>query len=379
MYKPYKLVICKNKENADIFVYNEGNLIEQYQEQFENKRLEGNIYYGKVTNVVKGMQSAFINIGTEKNAFIHIHDLIEKDENIEKKENMLDISKIIKQNDNIIVQIKRDCSNNKGPRVTKDIKLVGKYIILMPFSTFITVSKKINDIDERKRLITAITTYMKNKKEKYGIIARTSAEGQEEELIKEDIDNIINKWNEILKKSKKINPPFELYNNNGIIGKLINDFQPLGLEIVTNNEEILNFVKKIDKNQEITLDATINEEININRKVYLNCGGFITIDQTEALTAIDVNSGKFTGKDNLEETIVKVNLEAATEIAKQIRLRDLGGIIIIDFIDMKKIEDIEKVRNRMEEEIKKDRSKIQILEFTKLGLLEITRKHILGK
>ena len=147
----------------------------------------------------------------------------------------------------------------------------------------------------------------------------------------------------------------------------------------SNNEEILNFVKKIDKNQEITLDATINEEININRKVYLNCGGFITIDQTEALTAIDVNSGKFTGKDNLEETIVKVNLEAATEIAKQIRLRDLGGIIIIDFIDMKKIEDIEKVRNRMEEEIKKDRSKIQILEFTKLGLLEITRKHILGK
>ena len=379
MYKPYKLVICKNKENANIFVYNQGDLVEQYQEQFDNKRLEGNIYYGKVTNIVKGMQSAFINIGTDKNAFIHIHDILPKDENIAEKEANSNISKIIKPDENIIVQIKRDCNNNKGPRVTKDIKLVGKYVILMPFSTFITVSKKIVDIEERKRLITAIKEHINKEEKEYGVIARTSAERQDEELIKEDIDNLIHKWKDILKKAQKVKPPFELYNNNGIIGKLINDFQPIGLDIVTNDEEIRKFIKEIDENQEVTVDKSLNEEIDLNRKVYLNCGGFITIDETEALTAIDVNSGKFTGKDNLEETIVKVNLEAATEIAKQIRLRDLGGIIIIDFIDMAKEEDIEKVRNKMQEEIKKDRSKIQILEFTKLGLLEITRKHILGK
>lgn len=379
MYKPYKLVICKNNENADIFVYNQGNLVEQYQEQFDNKRLEGNIYYGKVTNVVKGMQSAFINIGTDKNAFIHIHDILPKDENLAENEAKYNISKIIKQEENIIVQIKRDCNNNKGPRVTKDIKLVGKYVILMPFSTFITVSKKIIDIDEIKRLITIITTYMNKNKKVYGAIARTSAKGQAEELIEKDLSDLIDKWNNILKKAKNANPPVELYNNNGIIGKLISDFQPMGLEIVTNDREISDFIKEVDKNQEVTIDNSLNEEIDRNRKVYLNCGGFITIDETEALTAIDVNSGKFTGKDNLEETIVKVNLEAATEIAKQIRLRDLGGIIIVDFIDMAKREDIEKVRNRMQEEIKKDRSKIQILEFTKLGLLEITRKHILGK
>lgn len=379
MYKPNKLVICKNNENANIFVYNQGNLVEQYQEQFENKRLEGNIYYGKVINIVKGMQSAFIDIGIDKNAFIHIHDIIPKDEcNIENEENY-DISKIIKPNENIIVQIKRDCNNNKGPRVTKDIKLVGKYTILMPFSTFVTVSKKISDMNERDRLITTITSYMEEENIKYGVIIRTSAEGKEDELIKEDIANLICKWKEIIEKSKRVDPPIELYNNNGIIGKLINDFQPIGLEIVTNDNEIYEFIKEIDENQKVTIDNSLNEEINIDRKVYLNCGGFITIDKTEALTAIDVNSGKFIGKDNLEDTIVKVNLEAATEIAKQIRLRDLGGIIIIDFIDMAKKEDREKVRNKIQEEAKKDRSKIQILEFTKLGLLEITRKHILGK
>lgn len=371
MYKSNKLVICKNNENADIFVYNNGNLVEQYQEPFENKRLEGNIYYGKVINIVKGMQSAFIDIGIDKNAFIHIYDIIPKDEN---KENY-NISEIIKPEENLIVQIKRDCNNNKGPRVTKDIKLVGKYIILMPFSTFITVSKKISDTDERNRLVSTVTSYMK---EKYGVIVRTSAEGKEEEFIKKDIDDLISKWNEILKKAKKAKTPIELYNNNGIIGKLINDFQPMGLEIVTNDKEIYKFIKEIDENQEVTVDHNLSEKLNIDRKVYLNCGGFITIDETEALTAIDVNSGKFTGRDNLEETIVKVNLEAAKEIAKQIRLRDLGGIIIIDFIDMIKEEDREKVRDKMQEEIKKDRSKIQILEFTKLGLLEITRKRILG-
>lgn len=376
MYKPNKIVICKNNENADIFVYNKGNLVEQYQEPFENKRLEGNIYYGKVTNIVKGMQSAFIDIGINKNAFIHVYDLIPKDgSSVENKEDY-NISKIIKPEENLIVQIKRDCNNNKGPRVTKDIKLVGKYIILMPFSIFVTVSKKIIDIDERTRLVSTVTSYMK---EKYGAIIRTSAEGKEDELIKNDIDNLICKWNEILKKAMLSKSPIELYNNNGIIGKLINDFQPMGLEIITNDNEICEFIKEIDEKQEVTIDYNLSQEKNLDRKVYLNCGGFITIDETEALTAIDVNSGKFTGKDNLEETIVKVNLEAAKEIAKQIRLRDLGGIIIIDFIDMAKKENREKVRNKMQEEIKKDRSKIQILEFTKLGLLEITRKHILGK
>lgn len=379
MYKQTKLVICKANDIINVCVYQQGELIEQYQEQFENKRLEGNIYYGKVTNIVKGMQSAFINIGTNKNALIHIHDLIQKDENIAENEKNCDISKLIKPNQNIIVQIKRDCNNNKGPRVTKDVKLAGKYIILMPHSTFITVSKKINDEEERKRLIEIVTSHMKDKNQEYGTIVRTSAEGKNAELIKKDLEDLVKKWNEILEKSKNAEPPVELYNNNGIIGKLINDFEPMGLEIITNDNEIYEFIKGIDNECNVTVDTELNVEVNKNRKIYLNCGGFITIDETEALTAIDVNSGKFTGKDNLEETIVKVNLEAATEIAKQIRLRDLGGIIVIDFIDMSKSESIEKVRNRMQEEIKKDRSKIQILEFTKLGLLEITRKHILGK
>lgn len=381
MNKPIKLVICKKHDDIQVFVYEKGILVEQYQEQYENKRLEGNIYLGKVMDVVKGMQSAFINIGTDRNAFIHISDIILNSSETTKKE---EISKIIKPNENIIVQIKRDSNNSKGPRVTKDVKLTGKYVILMPFSKFITVSKKIENENERERLIGIVKSHLEeikltNDGFTYGAIIRTSAENKEQKLIVEDIEELIHKWKEILNKSKEKVPPTELYNNNGIVGKLINDFEPLGLDIVTNSEVVKQFIKNIDDNIEVTFENDINQEINQDRKIYLNCGGFITIDETEALVAIDVNSGKFTGKKNLEDTVLKVNLEAAKEVAKQIRLRDLGGVIIIDFIDMHDNKDREKVKNKIQEELKKDRSKVQVLEFTELGLLQLTRKHILAK
>ena len=378
--KTNKIVIDKKENYIDVFVYQNQKLVEQYKEQFDEQRLESNIYLGKVNNVIKGMQAAFIDIGIEKKALIHIKDCIPKESDITGNENAdmskYSIEKTIKPNQKIIVQIKRDCNKSKGPIVTKDIKLVGKYVILMPFSKFVTISKKVDDKEERKKLIECVSSFLQG--DHFGAIIRTSSVGKNEDIIKSDIDELIEKWNDILKKADNTEAPVELYNNNGIIGKLINDFEPLGVTVSTNSKEIKEYIEELDKNIEVEIDKTIDLEIEQPRKIWLKSGGFITIDITEALVAIDVNSGKSTAKSGIRSTALEVNYEAVSEIAKQIRLRDLGGIIIIDFIDMNEQEQ-EKIIQKMQEEIRNDRSKIQISEFTKLGLLELTRKHIFGR
>ena len=377
----HKLVINQIENINNIFLYEDGKLVEQYQEEMNAKRLEGNIYLGKVKNIIKGMQSAFVDVGLDKNALIHIKDIIPKESSVtgnnEIDEMNYNIDDYIKINENILVQIKKDSSKTKGARVTKDIKLVGSYIVLMPFSKFITVSKKIEDNKEKNRLKKVIDDII-DKKE-YGVIIRTSANGKSKKEIQEDADKLIEMWNKIQQKAKNDIVPCELWSNKGIVGKLITDFEPLGLEIVTNSEIEKNYIERINPNLRIKIDSEIDQEMEEKKKVWLKCGGFITIDKTEALVAIDVNSGKCLGKRELEETVFKVNVEAAEEIAKQMRLRDLGGIIVIDFIDMEKDDSRKKLVKIMNEALKKDRSKVQIIEFTKLGLLEVTRKNIFRK
>ena len=376
-----KIVIKQNKDEIDVFVYVNDVLVEKYYEKNYEQRLEGNIYIGKVKDIVKGIQAAFIDIGEDRNALIHIEDIIEKESNITGNVNVdiskYNIAKELKPNDKIIVQIKKDCDSEKGPRVTKDIKLVGKYIILMPFAKFITVSKKIQDEEKKNEFKNIIGE--KLKEYNYGAIVRTSAEKCEIEDIIDELEELIQNWESIKLEAEKSEAPKMLYNNNGIIGKLIIDYKPNGVKIFVNNKELKKLINDIDKDIEVEVDNELKEEINRDTKIWLKCGGFIKIDCTEALVAIDVNTGKYTGKSKIEETVFKVNLEAVKEIAKQVRLHDLGGIIVIDFIDMFNDEDRKKVREAMEEEFKKDRSKVQVLEFTKLGLLEVTRKHILGR
>ena len=374
-----RLEIKKENNNLKIFIYQDNELTEIYNEDINKKRLEGNIYLGVVKDVVKGMQSAFIDIGEEKNALIHIKDILPKESDITGNVNLdiekYQIQKLIKPGEKVIVQIKRDCDEQKGSRVTKDIKLTGKYVVLMPYTQFITTSSKIEDKNEKERLTSIAKKYIPKG---FGAIIRTSSNQIDENKIKEDIENLCKTWDEILESSKG-QGPLKIYDNNGLIGKLITDFSPLGLEIYTDSEETKKYIlENIDGSLDIFI-KDINTDCELPRKVWLKCGGFITIDKCEALTAIDVNSGKFTGKEELEDTILKVNLEATKEIAKQIRLRDMGGIIIVDYIDMDKIQDREIIRDKMMLEVKKDRSKVQVLEFTKLGLLEITRKHILGR
>lgn len=377
----YRLEIRKDNDELNIYVYENGTLIETYKENIHKKRLEGNIYLGIVKDIVKGMQAAFIDIGEEKSALIHIKDIIQKESNVTGNINLDEekykIQDILKPGERILVQIKRDCEEQKGSRATKDIKLTGKYIVLMPYSEFITVSSKIEDKKEKDRLINITKKYLKDQ---FGAIIRTSAYGKDEITIKKDIEELNGLWHEIQNKSEKEkNLPKQIYNNNGIIGKLITDFEPMGIDVFVNSEETKKYVREnIGQNINVQIKK-INDMIEFPHKIWLKCGGFITIDKCDALTAIDVNSGKFTGKNNIEDTVLKVNLEATDEIAKQLRLRDIGGIIIVDYIDMQKEEDREKVKEQMKNAVKSDRSKVQVLEFTKLGLLEITRKHILGR
>lgn len=385
----YNILIDKEAENTLVAVVQYGELVELYNEKNSEKRLEGNIYLGKIKNIIPGMQSAFIDIGEEKNALVHIKDLIPKASNVTgnvyEDISKYNISKLVKPGDEILVQVKRDCNEQKGPRVTKDIKLNGRFIILMPYSNFLTISQKIQNEEEIKRLKEIIK---KELPEGYGAIIRTAAEGKGEKELSEETKLLVAFWKHILQNANEMEDkktaPTKIYDNDGIVGKIITDLAENNLEkIYTNDEEVISHFENlkdkfvIEKN---VLDKfEVKNKMKLDRKIWLNCGGFITIDKTEALTAIDVNSGKFTGNKDLEKTVLKVNKEATKEIAKQIRLRDIGGIIIIDYIDMEDEKDKEEIRNYMVEYFKQDRSKVQVLEFTKLGLLEITRKHIMGR
>lgn len=387
-----ELYIQTINNKKEIALVENGKLIEYYEEEDSIERKEGNIYIGIVKDIIKGMQSAFVDIGTEKNSFIHLKDILPKvDEKKQKYDESIDISQVAKQGQKLLVQVKKDSNEKKGARVSTHINLPSKYIVFMPNTDIVTVSQKIEDEKEQQRLIKLVK---ENLSKGNGAIIRTSAEGKEKEII-EDIKNIENKWNKITQTS--INPnqnnPQLLYKSEDIVEKILIDLTDKVInEIIVNNKKEYKRMEELKKenkeyaNIKIAIQEGENlfEKINIekqieksqNRKVWLKCGGFITIDKTEALTAIDVNTGKYTGNKNLEQTVFKVNKEATIEIAKQIRLRDIGGIIIIDYIDMKKQEDREQIEKILREELKKDRTKTQVEGFTNLDLMELTRKHI---
>ena len=389
-----ELIINKNKENKIITLVENGKLLEVYEENNQDSRNEGNIYIGVVKDIVKGMQSAFVDIGTEKNSLIHLKDILPKiDQKKESKDfSKIDIKDVIKPNDKLMVQIKKDSNEKKGARVSTHINLPSKYIVLMPNTDIITISQKIESQKEQERLFKIVKA---NLPQNMGAIIRTSAQDKSEEDIIKDVKHSINKWNTILKTKNKLEPqaPQKIYESQSIEEKIIIDTFNKNLKkiIVNNKEEYKKMVELQKENDDYNqIEIALEEKENIlqiydlekqiaktkERKVWLNCGGFITIDKTEALTAIDVNTGKYTGSKSLEETVYKVNKEATTEIAKQLKLRDIGGIIIIDYIDMNSEANKQKIEELLKEELKKDRAKTQVEGFTKLDLMELTRKHI---
>lgn len=384
-----ELIVNKKEDSKIIAILENGKLVEIYEENKEDikARNEGNIYLGIVKDIVPGMQAAFVDIGTEKNSFIHVKDVIPQvDEKIEKRPNVK-IRDVLKPNQKILIQIQKDSNDKKGARTSTHIKLTGKYLIFMPNTNIVTISQKIENEKERERLLNIIKEELP---ENTGVILRTAAEKKSREELKGDLEQLIKKWNKIKAKFENgTNKPELLYQSPSIIEKMILDLPEDRIErIEVNDQKEYDQIKQIlvDLNENIKIEKEENLlekyelekqiEKSKQRKIWLNCGGFITIDPTEALVAIDVNSGKFTGKSTLEDTIYKVNYEATLEIARQLRLRDIGGIIIIDYIDMLKEENKEKIEKLLKETLKSDRAKTQVEGFTKLNLMELTRKHI---
>ena len=382
-----ELIVNKKNDIKTICLIENGKLVEFYEESEDSikERNEGNIYSGIVKDIVPGMQAAFVDIGLEKSSFIHVKDLMPQvDEKIEERKDEK-INNIVKAGEKILVQVQKDSNDKKGARISTHIKITGKYVILMPNTKIVTISQKIENEKERERLINIIKN---NLPENTGAIIRTAGEGKKEQEIIKDLEKLQKQWMQIVEKFKKSNnKPQLIFNSPSIVEKIIIDMAEKQLEKVEVNG--IEEYKAIKKLGEENLKIEISEEDLIEkydlqkqiekmkqRKIWLNCGGFITIDSTEALVAIDVNSGKYTGKSTLEETIYKVNYEATIEIAKQLRLRDIGGIIVIDYIDMKKQEHKEKIEKLLKEVLKQDRAKTQVEGFTKLNLMEMTRKHI---
>jgi ribonuclease G len=384
-----ELIINKNKEKSsiEIGVLEENNISEFYVYEGKKESIIGNIYCGIVQNVVDGMQAAFVDIGIEKNTFISIKDALPKVD-VAKEELVIDknMSEILKKGDKLLVQVRKEPSEEKGARISTHVTLPGNYIVLMPNTNIITISQKITDENECSRLKKIVGEYLPKG---FGAIIRTDAENIAPNVLKVDIKEIEKKWNEIKEKYKEMQEYGIIYDDHDITLKVARDMINQNTEkIYTNDEEIYKKMQEIanikEKKVEFLNVENIFEKFGIwgkvekigDRKVWLKCGGYIAIDKTEALTAIDVNSGKYVGDNNLEQTALSVNTEAATEIMKQIRLKDIGGIVIIDYIDLETKEDQLKIIETMKKEAKKDRSKIDIKGYTKLNLVELTRKKL---
>ena len=396
-----EIIINKDNNKCIVALFENGQLIEQYDDSDTVNASEGNIYCGIVRNILPGMQSAFVDIGENKNAFLHIKDIIPKVSNQtgNKEEDLsnYDINKYLKVNMPILVQVKKDEEDKKGARISKHISLTGRLCVLLINANFITVSQKIENIEERNRLKNLAKKILEeNNIKNYGLILRTASMGRPKEEIEKDIKELIQLWYAVDEKYKdleKEHKPQLIYKNYSIITKFLTSVLETDISrVIVNSKNIYDsikkYIKEINKNnieleykeEDLMQMYDLKEQLDkINdRKIWLKCGGFITIDKTEALTAIDVNSGKFTGKKEREKnsTIIKVNKEATIEIAKQIRLRNISGIIVIDYIDMQNGNDRNEIIKLLENNLKKDRSKTQIIGFTKLDLLEMTRKKI---
>jgi ribonuclease G len=403
-----EILINVTRDEIRVGLLEAGQVVEFYIERKRDASLVGNIYKGRIIKILPGMQSAFVDIGLEKAAFLYVTDIHEgieefapfldeeeNDNSIElvskKGKPDLTIEEIIQEGQEILVQASKDPIGSKGARVTSYITMPGRYLVLMPNVEHIGISRRISNEEERIRLRNIVDDI---KLKGYGLIIRTASEGSTEEEIKKDLDLLLLLWENIQRKKDKVSAPSLLYSDLDLIFRsvrdlMIQDVKRLITDSTEEYERIKEFVRtyfekflgKIElyEGTEPIFDAYgIELDISraLGRKVWLKSGGYIVIDQTEAMTVIDVNTGKFVGKEELEDTILKTNLEAVKEIAYQIRLRNLGGIIIVDFIDMEKYENREKVFNAFTEAMKKDRAKNTISHISELGLIQMTRKRV---
>ena len=399
-----KIIADVNPHECRIALLEDGELVEVQLERKERERLVGNIYKGRVANVLPGMQAAFVDIGLKKNAFLYAGDiLVDKSDFVFKNDKICisnDLEKtgirdMVKEGQDIMIQVLKQPGGSKGARVTTHITLPGRSLVLMPTVDHVGVSRKIENEEERERLKKMLERI---RPAGMGLIVRTAAEGKQEAEFVEEIKFLVRLWEKIKERCEKLKAPRLIHSEESIVFRTVRDmFTKEVSEFIINDKqyydrvvamtgfiahEMQDRVKLFDQHYDIFDYYGLTSKIDniLKRKVWLKSGGHIIFDETEALTVVDVNTGKYVGENNdLQDTILHINVEAACEIAKQIRLRDISGIIIIDFIDMEKEENRNIVLETLKTALKYDRTKTSVLGITQLGLVEMTRKKVRRK
>jgi len=404
-----EILINATPQETRIALIENKKVSEFYFERNADKGIVGNVYKGKVVRVLPGMQAAFVDIGHERAAFLYAGDFLKTKHNVEdlddeedapgpggtrrrrrSSEDIPPIAQLVREGQEIMVQVAKGPIGTKGARLTCHVSLPGRYLVFMPTLKHNGVSRKIENYELRKKLKKVIDGF---RSKEGGFIVRTAAStGIAEKHIRSDVDYLLNLWKKVERKYNSAGAPVLLHYDLDLTTRLIRDFldDDIGRMIIdspTEHRKVLKFIRNFNPELrdkvELFNEATplfdkfgIEQEINkaLGKRVWLKSGGYLIVETTEALTSIDVNTGRFVGKKTLEETILKTNLESAEEIVKQLRLRNIGGIIIIDFIDMEREQSKEQVYRYLESLLREDKSKTTILKISNLGLVEMTRK-----
>jgi len=409
-----EIIINSTSTQTRVAITEDGNLVDFFVDYPENRRMVGDIYLGRVARVLPGIRAAFIDIEMKHDAFLHFSDIggithqlqemlgedipeADDDENTpnnnyqtRKKENTYEVPKL-KKGQAIIIQITKEPVNNKGVRVTSSVSLPGRFCVLLPYDNKIGVSKKITDYRERKRLRYIARSILP---QNYGLIIRTVAKHQSEKALKDDLNSLTKTWHQIEETAKSETPPMLVYQDlnttSSVIRDLFNsDVSKVFIDSKKLFKEIKNYVKLVQPavsekielyktNMGIFDDFKIEQQIKVlmGRKVPLPNGGYLIIEHTEAMIVIDVNSGRYAKSKEQELNSLKTDLEAAREIARQLRLRDIGGIIVVDFIDLEDEKNRKKIFDELKKEFRKDRAKVSILPMSDFGIVQITRQRI---
>ena len=387
-----EIYISKGVGETRIAVKENGKLAELHVDKQSQVKTVGNIYKGVVENVIPGMQAAFINIGQDVNAFLPFSEISDSELIVEKNnktQNSKEVDVLLQPGQEIIVQVIKEPFDKKGARVTTDLSIAGRFIVLIPKSKYIGVSKKMRDKYERRRLKKIA---MEIKQPGLGMILRTVAEGKTDSQIENDYKSLIKKYNDLLYKAEKNKAPKLIHHDLKVTSSVLRDLISEKVEkIIVDSKEDYKRIQKMIKEDALDIGDALEhyrkreplfKESGINnsmmkllrKKAWLKSGAYLIIERTEAMVVVDVNSGKFVGKKGHEENSLKINLEAAKEICAQLRLRHLSGLILIDFIDMVKPENRKKVFLEMKKELRKDRAKVAVSEISEFGILEMTRE-----
>jgi ribonuclease G len=409
--KGIRIVVNTERLEQRVALVENGMLEEYTIERTGTQHIVGSIYKGRVKNIEQGLKAMFVDVGLEKNAFLHFWDAIPAADNEEggrddiehieragrqklkpKKITAKDIPTLYPVGAELLVQVTKGPIGNKGPRITTNISLPGRFLVLMPLNDMFGISRKIDDPKERDRLRKILRKL--NVPEGMGVIMRTVCQGKRARYFVRDLSMLVKQWNEISERASNRHAPACAFNEPDLVERTVRDFLTEEVdEVICDDEEtaerMRQLVGQISRRSKKRIHCLrtaepvfdhlgIQKQIDnaFFRQVWLKCGGYIVIDETEALLSIDVNTGRNKGSDDLEKTILQTNLEAAEEVARQLRLRNMGGLIVVDFIDMKHRRDQQAVYKIMKDRLRRDKAKTQVLPISALGLMEMTRQRL---